>query len=305
MAFCETIARESSYADKALFRSCPYGLGSDNVKSRTFRFAAWTCLIALLASSLPALPGTTAAEAIPEDGLLTLAREAGTTLRPDGLPEPERVMPATYVPTATKDWLLVEDNVPWFQDSVAIALNQYGYTWDAISSWGLPFVNLLDYRGIIVPSDQVFSFHDNMALNAPLLQAYVLAGGTLVVNYAQGGWNSYPPNPVPWIPGGTTFVIDYSDLVTITNPLSPMTFDLTDGEIQGWFASTHGILGGPATNVIMASLGATPGPSYIAYPFGAGKVYVTMHTVEWGFANGYSADFLRNELAAIYLPLPL
>jgi hypothetical protein len=135
----------------------------------------------------------------------------------------------------------------------------------------------------------------------------VLAGGTLVVNYAQEGWNSYPANPVQWVPGGTTFSIALSDSLLITNPASPITAGITDLDLQGWGYSTHGNLLGPAANVIIVEP-TTLGPTFIAYPYGLGKVYVTMQTVEYGYVYDYTGaqhHLLRNELTTILLPVPL
>lgn len=218
------------------------------------------------------------------------------------------VIPPIVPLVAGNDWLVIQDNVPWFHDSVADALNAFGYRWDRIQSSQIPFTVLTDYRGIITVSDQGWSYYDNLFATKAALEAYVAAGGVFVAHSAQGGWNSWPVNPTPWIPGGAVAVDGYEDSLTVTAPSHHVVSGISSWDLSGWFYSTHGTITSLpvySREIVNVAGGA---PTYTAYPLGSGIVYVTQQTVEWAWGHGWWGGYrlLQNELDAINeVPTPI
>lgn len=220
-------------------------------------------------------------------------------------PEPRSLHPLSHErhALASQDWLLIEDNVPWFTDAIPQALNQEDYDWDRITSDELADATLTDYDGVITASDQGSGFYDNLAENKAKIQEYVLTGGTLMANYAQAGWNSYPPNDAQWLPGCTGFEIDYGDSLELVDPDSPIVEGMDEADFQGWGYSTHGYLTDlPVNTNTILQVSGSEEPTFVSYPFGLGTVYTTMQTVEWGWASGDSHQLLLNELAVPHTP---
>ncbi len=202
------------------------------------------------------------------------------------------------------DWLVVQDNVPWFTDSVGRALNAAGQGWTRVTAAELLATDLTQFNGIITVSDQQSGYYDGLAAAKPLLEQYVALGGTLVANMAQAGWHSNPVNGATWLPACASFKIRHSNSATIEDPTSPLVAGMSNSHVQNWNYVTHGYLTDlPATHSVVVSSGGNP--ILVTYPYGLGTVHATMMTTEWAWGryggNG-GGQLLQNEIDAPHTP---
>jgi len=196
--------------------------------------------------------------------------------------------------------LLIEDYCPWGCCSNEAALTALGIPYDLIHSASLANTNLCKYRFIMYASDQPQSYYNTIAANINKISAYVhdccglLIAHSCDMGWAGGHWTSI-------LPGGVGHQNAYYNSIHITNPSHCVVSGLDDNFFANWNYSVHGYFTNlqPGTNVIMVVNASSSMPTYIDYQYGQGRVWASMHTVEWGYYGcNYpaGAQFLLNEL---------
>ena len=214
----------------------------------------------------------------------------------------------TRMPGATV--LLFQDVVAWCATSdedprgadVTQLLVQ-GAPFDICTSDQLGTLNLSQYREIVIASHQTSTFYNNLfpgGTISPALAAWVMAGGILTGNLADGGFFART------FIGGLTMVFDLSNDLAIAAPLHPIItgeFGGVNGgqivdtgplhDLDDWNASTHGYFTNlpPGTVTILTYDlgGGVPDlshPVMVQYPFGNGTVIAGMTTIEWMYSGG-------------------
>ncbi|MFZ5452588.1 MAG: M23 family metallopeptidase [Thermodesulfobacteriota bacterium] len=213
--------------------------------------------------------------------------------------------------------LLVQDALPWDNDSDAIALSNAGINYTVINSADLVNTNLEIYDCLMYASDQPTSYYQNIAANINRINSFVASGKILVAHSCDNGWQGGSWEGLAILPGNIGHVIDMSQTIHITQPSHPVVQGLTDSYFLNWDASTHGYFTSlPANADVIMEAGAEK-PTYIEYVWGSGKVIATMQTIEWGYGDGtqsytvFRPLFLENEInyvsafAAFRLTFPL
>lgn len=195
--------------------------------------------------------------------------------------------------------LLVQDAYPWGNNTAEAALAEAGIGYTIISSAQLASTDLSGYCAVMYTSDQPCQYYQNLGANIARIEDFVANGGVLLVHACDLGWNCgrWDWEGLYILPGSIRKVAAYQDNIHILEPAHPVVTGLDDSYFYGWYYSTHGYFTNvpPGTTVVMES---NPGePTYIEYPFGAGRVLATMQTSEWGYSMIGRPEFLRNELA--------
>lgn len=213
-----------------------------------------------------------------------------------------------------KDKLIIKDVDPWGTTSLEDALNYLGYSYDIVTSSGLPSVNLKNYKVVIIASDQPDSFYDNMVANKALIEEYVMNGGILIAHMCDMGWSmgfweeSFLPGAI-----SLSHITDYVENLSVVDPTHPIINGpygiLTDENLDEWGHSSHGYFTNlPANARILIGVADDPigKPVYIWWIHGRGAVFATMQTVEWGYGIKYQIILLLNEIVhAQTLTLPV
>lgn len=192
---------------------------------------------------------------------------------------------------------IFENVIPWSYPSNEEALDLYGIPYVVFSSNDFGGVDLSTFSKIVIASDQNQAFYD--AINSYIwwFEDYVNNGGTLEIHAADWGWNG--GHWIGTIPGGLQWTNYASDYVTIVDPTHPVVNTpnlITDTELDGWSASTHGYFSVyPATSHIVIIEDYTRGPAYLEFAYGAGVIIASGQTLEWAYRWKYSR-ILENSL---------
>ncbi len=218
------------------------------------------------------------------------------------IPSPEKI--------AGTEVLLIQDVLPWEINPNEYYLDSLGKTYDMVNSNNIP-ADLSDYKVIMYASDQPTSYYQNIATKIVQIEAFVNSGNLLLAHCCDQAWNMGDWTGHQILPGNVTHVNSYLQDLTVTDTTRCIVrgvngvYDIwaTDPNyFDGWGLSTHGWLTnlpGGATKIICVA--GTADPTYISYQYGAGEVWATMQTVEWGCDAslcwaGDRSELLKNEL---------
>ena len=192
---------------------------------------------------------------------------------------------------------ILKDVDPWFHPSNELALQELGIQYDIITSNALPNVNLNAYKIIIIASDQNTAFYNVLIANRNKIINFVSNGGILVAHLTDEGWYAGHWSDY-FIPMGVMHVHSTSNTIRIVVPNHPVVAGLTEADLAGWSASTHGYLTNVPQNAIVVMTDHAYRPTYIEYTYGNGVVLATMQTIEWSWRWGGEPqkNLLRNEL---------
>ncbi|MFX0065464.1 MAG: hypothetical protein ACFFC7_25105, partial [Candidatus Hermodarchaeota archaeon] len=209
------------------------------------------------------------------------------------IPDQGKIMNAAGATTGFKTTgpvAILEDADPWGYNSVENILNILpAMEIDVIpsSSFGM---SLTMYQKVIISPMQSVSFYDALETNIVWLENYVRYGGVLEVHAATS------PTVGDWIlPGGFGFIKNNTDNIDIVDPthyiLNNPNFNITETELEGWGASTHGYFNNTSEATVILTDSAEPVLFEIRY--GLGYIVATGQTLEYGYEHAYS-DFLEN-----------
>lgn len=217
--------------------------------------------------------------------------------------------------------LIVQDGDPWGFPANQLAVSFFRGKYDVITSAQLATTSLTPYRAVIYASvagsPNIPATYANLAAHVARVEAYVYAGGTLLAHMATYGMDPPPSHFLPANVGITTLwhddvtVISATDSVASGLPRGVAT--ITDANIDGWSSSTHGYVTAlPFNAKKVISIAATGDAAYAVYPYGKGRVRVTMMPVEFAYEYGLGSPLkwallepalLLNEIATV-LPRP-
>jgi len=261
-------------------------------------WALATLAVAIVVASTPSVWGASnsATRPVARAPRPPAPKSAGEASQAGAAPQSQRI---------AADVLLVQDVDPWDYNSNEIALAEAGLSYVRIASWQLPSADLSSVGCVMYGSDQPTSYYENISLAVEKVSEFVASGGILVAHVCDGGWSEGYWSGLSVLPGNVQHVLEYLEDVFIADPSHPVVDGLTDSYLSGWFYSSHGYFTDlPAgSRVVIQSAGGQP--TYVEYGWGSGMVIVTLHTIEWGYGDGYHyqlvfrPDFLRNELAYV------
>jgi len=208
--------------------------------------------------------------------------------------------------------LVVKDVDPFGVNSNEIVLSKLGVEYDIVNSTELDSVNLAEYRVVIIASGQYNYSYTNLVKFRELIANYVEDGGVLVahccdyVRSTSGVWDE------SFIPKNISHVRKPINSLLIADPTSPITRDLTNNDLSGWFYSAHGYFVDFPDDTYMIVTTSGGNPTYIEYAFGFGIVLATTQTIEypWKRCSQYppicsGKKLLENEIKyALSLTVP-
>lgn len=232
--------------------------------------------------------------------------------------------------TVSDTVLLIQDNVPWFagagQDSRGAFVNELiaqNKPWCAIGSSAIGVTVLTQFDEIIIPSDQVQSYYNNLfpgGVIHPSINTWVLDGGILSASMADHGFGGGSWTLNTFV-GGVTHVDDFDQNNNIADPTHPLVADaltcpsancgaLADAgfrnDLDDWNFAHHGYFTNlPAgTTVILTRPDVTADgiaePVAIEYTHGSGIVIANMNTDAWRYVGGpgtSNLEYIANDIA--------
>lgn len=234
-------------------------------------------------------------------GLPLHAQEPVSTEAPDGL-----IMESVVeVFNDGAEVLLIKDVNPWNSPSNENALRELGKSYDVIRSAGLCTRDLSQYKMLIYASDQPTTYYQNLAGCIGKIEAYVAGGGKLLGHVCDRGWQPGSWSGLHILPGNLGHTNYYSQGLSISLPEECVVQGIDNAYLQWWNFSTHGeliLVDDPNISnmktVIANATAQGSGPTWVQYCYGAGCVYATMQTSEWGY-NRSRPLLLLNEISCL------
>ncbi len=188
--------------------------------------------------------------------------------------------------------LLIQDSAPWGTNANEAILTDNGIPFDRITLSQFASTDLLNYRLVIIPSDQTTSFYSTLSAGFSRLESFVSSGGILEFHAAGWGWQGGNASLVT-LPGGMRINLYISDTNRVLDPSHPLMAGVPD-PFSGNSASHAYFTSIPAGAAAVAS-DDTLRPNLVVYRFGLGTVIAGGQTFEHGYAFGYPAGtILRN-----------
>ncbi|WP_230087647.1 beta strand repeat-containing protein [Alicyclobacillus mali (ex Roth et al. 2021)] len=147
-------------------------------------------------------------------------------------------------------------------------------------------VDFNQFSTILIEGDEPTSFYDELESVIPQLNAWVAKGGNLILFATDNGWQAgqWPGGQGPV---GLTFTFHptYTDNVVLPN--TPFTEGLPSTIPGNW--ASHDDISGLPNNALVYITDSTDGaPVAASFSYGAGSVFVSTQTLEWGAENGNS-----------------
>jgi hypothetical protein len=204
--------------------------------------------------------------------------------------------------------LLVKDVDPWDVRSNEIVLESLGKSYDVINSTNLCTHDLGQYKMLIYASDQPTTYYQNLAKAACIdkIEAYVAGGGKLLGHVCDQGWQGGSWSSLHILPGNLGHDNYFSQGLSISLPEECVVQGIDNAYLQNWNFSTHGeliLVDDPKINnmktVIANATVQGSGPTWVQYCYGAGCVYATMQTSEWGYSHQSRPQLLLNEISCL------
>lgn len=200
--------------------------------------------------------------------------------------------------------LLLKNCQPWDIPANEVILDELGIAYDidtlenGLNAEALPLDQ--HYNMVIIASTQDQAFYDELiGPTREEILNFVSNGGTLVAHMVPDGYPCNGAWPEPFLPDGIRVAGEFLEDIEIVQNDHPVTVDLTDDDLSGWNASSHGYFENlnDNVNVIWGPAGQpTNAPVYIEYPYGDGFILATMQTMEWGVGQADQPLPLFNEL---------
>lgn len=196
------------------------------------------------------------------------------------------------------DVVIYKNCQPWEVPANEIALQELGVSYSVLPPTEAE--NIGSETVAIIPSTQDPSFYEDIYRARDAIRSWVDRGGTLVGHMTASGWPCNGQWPGAFLPEDVRVADgELFDQIGIVDTESPIVDNLTERDLSGWGASSHGYFETiPDTANIICGLDDNPRdiPSYIEYEYGDGAVLATMQTMEWGLGHTDEPLPLINEL---------
>jgi hypothetical protein len=194
------------------------------------------------------------------------------------------------------DILLIKDTDPWGAAGNETVLQEMGVSYTRVNRNDVEQVDFQEYQYIILPSVQDQGYYDTLESLAGRFDTYVDSGSVLIAHgctYSGAEFADILPKNVRSV----TDRNNYEEINTVDED-SPVVESLTNDDLSGWNASTHGVLENIGDNMnVVTEVQRDGQPAYVEYSYGSGSVLANVHTIEWPFASGYgTTQLLQNEL---------
>lgn len=189
---------------------------------------------------------------------------------------------------------------PWGTLSNQDAMDAVGIPYDVYNSADFGSVILSNYKKLVIGSTQPYSFYQAVVNERARLENWLLSGGVFemhMATYTSEDWSGL------YLPGGFTSEMDLIADVGIADPghdIVNIPNVITDGELDGWFYSSHGYVRDIQSPYDVLLIDEASGdPVGVEIFLGRGTVLATMQTLEWAY-NGGRSSILENFIA--YMP---
>jgi hypothetical protein len=194
------------------------------------------------------------------------------------------------------DVLLIKDRDPWGAAGNETVLQEMGVSYTRVNRNDVEQVDFQEYQYIIIPSVQDQGYYDTLESLAGRFDTYVDSGGALIAHGCTYSGDEF----ADILPENVRSVTDrnnYQEINTVDED-SPVVESLTNNDLSGWNASTHGVLENIGDNMnVVTEVQRDGQPAYVEYSYGSGSVLANVHTIEWPFASDYgTTQLLQNEL---------
>ena len=203
--------------------------------------------------------------------------------------------------------LLIKSCDPWGVKGNEQALSDLGYAYtrlpaeEARARQSDGSLNIDQYDAVLIPSTQSSTYYEALSDLQSTIDAYVEAGGTLIVHAGERGWPCGITGSMLEFPGGVDnkYTFDLSGAgveITELQELSviesdhPVVEGLDGSDLSYWasdisaFGHFEGLPDG-ARKIAGLTIDPQRHPTYVEYPFGDGRVLATTQALEWPFGD--------------------
>jgi hypothetical protein len=172
--------------------------------------------------------------------------------------------------------LIVQDSLPWGYNSIQQFLANHGVAYTTILSSELAAHNLTPYGLIIVPSIQGDDFYNYWNASLAKIEAFVDAGGKLWLSACTLGGVS------PLAPGGVASTFSTASYNEVADALHPWMWGAPE-VIYGTGASHNHLSNLYPGSKVLARVQGSGEPVLVDYRYGAGRVFLSGMTMEYGY----------------------
>ena len=196
-----------------------------------------------------------------------------------------------------KKVLLVQDTLPWSQDSNVRVLNSLGIPYEKTTTANFLTVDLSKYAVVIFANDQKFSAYDNYKTFKEYLELFAEVGGVIIFGACDAGWASGQMNEE--LPGKVKKENNYSTDNYIVDHKHPIvTGELIDNKVlqdselhEKYTSHTYFVENTlPAGSKVILRNSDLNKPTLVEYPLGNGRVIASGLTWEYNYYYGGSGD---------------
>lgn len=232
--------------------------------------------------------------------LLATATMAGTPDWDGQRPVPS--IPYSFTPNGTDNptnVAIFRDQMPWGLSTDDDILVANGIAFTVFGGGDIGSADLSPFDKIILSNQQPLDFYNLVSTNKAWFDSFVDAGGILLLGMSY--YTDDSPVGVP-MPGGYEFLGNgTNEIVTILDPGHELfTFPnlVSEGELQGWFSSSHGDLNTPLGSMaLVMNADFSSGPALAEMPLGNGWIIATTQPYQWS-----GASYIFAENLVLYLP---
>ena len=191
--------------------------------------------------------------------------------------------------------LLIQDQPGWGFDSHIQILNSCGIPYDILNSGQIAGWDFGGYDKIVTPGQQPDNFYYAIQNSSAKFTDFMNAGNCISFETANyfGGANEL----ITW-PGGFNAVINGgSNTLSIDNADNCLLNGVSQGELQGWNYSAHGIhtnLPDSYVSYLSTVDGFPTGSCAGHFSYGPGGAYIAHQPLEWAYGFGLSQTYPRN-----------
>ena len=194
---------------------------------------------------------------------------------------------------------IFRDQMPWGMTTDDDILVANGIAFTVFGSGDIGSVDLSPFDKIIISNQQPLTFNNAVSANAAWFDAFVDAGGILLLGLAH--YSVDLPEGLS-MPGGYNLAVtEANNFVTIVDPgheLFTIPNLVGEEELESWSFSSHGDLNTPLGSMaLVMNAEFSSGPALAEMPLGNGWIIATTQPYQWS-----GASYIFSENLLLYLP---
>lgn len=228
------------------------------------------------------------------------SRKFETVHKPDScLPQDLWIRPA-----AVEAIIFADDPSPWDSNALEDTVTSLGITYTVYTSDQMATVDLPLNKIVWIINDQPQAFYNNYYSNQSKFDNFVNAGGTLLFEACDKGWNGGSlADAGATLPGNVTSTMVYDYNNTNINPTHPMMTGVPTA-LYGTYASHNYYLNLPVDSTILC-VDSQNHPTLVEYKCGMGRVIATGQPLEYNVNNNQNLKQIYPNMVKYTFNMPI